>query len=125
MGWIRPELLPAGAWRSSLRHGPRRLKHSSRTHSVSISTQHSELACWSPSHARFQSRVDRNPAIRMLPRHHLTLALCCALGDPLQAAPAALNVDARPGLDLDGKWHVIVDPYDAGYYDYRHRPLDP
>jgi beta-glucuronidase len=35
-----------------------------------------------------------------------------------------LNAYARHGLDLDGKWHVIVDPYDTGYYDYRHMPLD-
>ncbi len=35
-----------------------------------------------------------------------------------------LNAYARPGLDLNGKWHVIVDPYENGYFDYRHQPYD-
>jgi beta-glucuronidase len=35
-----------------------------------------------------------------------------------------LNAYSRPGLDLDGKWHVIVDPYENGFYDYRHEPYD-
>jgi beta-glucuronidase len=32
---------------------------------------------------------------------------------------ALLNVHARPGLTLNGKWAVIVDPYLNGFYDYR------
>jgi len=28
------------------------------------------------------------------------------------------------GLDLNGPWHVIIDPYETGYYDYRRQPLD-
>lgn len=32
---------------------------------------------------------------------------------------APLNVHARPGLTLNGKWAVIVDPYLNGFYDYR------
>ena len=51
-------------------------------------------------------------------------AIGCALTSLLGAAPPLLNAYARPGLDLDGKWHVIVDPYDTGYYDYRHQQLD-
>ncbi len=35
-----------------------------------------------------------------------------------------LNAYSRPGMDLNGKWHVIVDPYENGYYDYRHQPYD-
>jgi len=35
-----------------------------------------------------------------------------------------LNAYSRPGLDLDGKWNVIVDPYENGYFDYRHQPFD-
>ncbi|HEV7608504.1 MAG TPA: glycoside hydrolase family 2 TIM barrel-domain containing protein [Steroidobacteraceae bacterium] len=34
------------------------------------------------------------------------------------------NVLARPGMTLSGKWHVIVDPYENGYYDYRREPYD-
>jgi beta-glucuronidase len=37
----------------------------------------------------------------------------------LAAAPAA-----RSTLSLNGAWHVIVDPYDNGYLDYRSRPYD-
>lgn len=42
----------------------------------------------------------------------------------MHAAPAMQNALSRPGLDLNGKWHVIVDPYENGYYDYRHQPYD-
>jgi beta-glucuronidase len=34
------------------------------------------------------------------------------------------NVLSRPGMTLAGKWHVIVDPYENGYYDYRQEPFD-
>src|SRR3569832_2192523 len=40
------------------------------------------------------------------------------------AAPAMQNVYARAGITLDGKWHVIVDPYENGAYNYRREPLD-
>ena len=39
----------------------------------------------------------------------------------LAAAPPAA---ARSTLSLNGAWHVIVDPYDNGYLDYRSRPYD-
>ena len=41
---------------------------------------------------------------------------------PFRAAPA--NAFLRPGLDLNGQWHRIVDPYDTGYLDYRLQPYD-
>ncbi len=34
------------------------------------------------------------------------------------------NPDARAIQNLDGKWNVIVDPYDTGYLDYRSQPYD-
>ena len=34
------------------------------------------------------------------------------------------NATSRPGMTLNGKWHVIVDPYENGYYDYRREPFD-
>src|SRR6185503_9794481 len=41
------------------------------------------------------------------------------------AAPArADDIGRRPGRSLDGAWHVIVDPYDNGFYDYRYQPYD-
>jgi beta-glucuronidase len=40
------------------------------------------------------------------------------------AEPAALiqNVPGRQTIDLCGPWRAIVDPYEAGYLDYRYRP---
>src|SRR5229473_3086555 len=32
------------------------------------------------------------------------------------------NTDGRKTLSLDGQWQTIVDPYEAGYYDYRYQP---
>src|SRR5438034_10082322 len=41
----------------------------------------------------------------------------------LQAAPLIANSDGRRNASLDGAWHVIVDPFDVGYFDYRVQPL--
>ena len=30
--------------------------------------------------------------------------------------------DLRPSISLNGDWHVIIDPYDNGYYDFRMQP---
>ena len=32
------------------------------------------------------------------------------------------NVPGRQTIDLNGAWRAIVDPYEAGYLDYRYRP---
>jgi len=42
----------------------------------------------------------------------------------LQARQAMMNVQARQGMSLDGKWNYIIDPYDVGYFDYRYQPYD-
>jgi beta-glucuronidase len=34
------------------------------------------------------------------------------------------NIAARVELNLDGRWNYIVDPYENGFYDYRHQPYD-
>ena len=34
------------------------------------------------------------------------------------------DVFARQTTSLNGKWHIIVDPYDTGYFDYRLQPYD-
>ncbi len=52
------------------------------------------------------------------------LLVLFTLAGRLPAAPALLNASARAGLDLDGAWHTIVDPYDTGYFDYRLQPYD-
>src|SRR5712692_6404285 len=32
------------------------------------------------------------------------------------------NTDGRKTTSLDGQWRTIVDPHEAGYYDYRYQP---
>jgi beta-glucuronidase len=34
------------------------------------------------------------------------------------------DVFARQTTSLNGKWHIIVDPYDTGFFDYRLQPYD-
>ncbi len=34
------------------------------------------------------------------------------------------NIQARKILSLNGQWNYVVDPYENGYYDYRHEPFD-
>ena len=32
------------------------------------------------------------------------------------------NVDHRDTTSLNGKWQIIIDPYQTGYYNYRYQP---
>jgi len=34
------------------------------------------------------------------------------------------NIQGRKIQSLNGKWNYIIDPYENGYYDYRHEPFD-
>lgn len=34
------------------------------------------------------------------------------------------NIQSRSITSLNGKWNYIVDPYENGFYDYRHEPFD-
>ncbi len=34
------------------------------------------------------------------------------------------DVFDRDISSLNGKWRIIIDPYDVGYFDYRHQPYD-
>ncbi|HEV2353701.1 MAG TPA: glycoside hydrolase family 2 TIM barrel-domain containing protein [Puia sp.] len=38
--------------------------------------------------------------------------------------PVIQHIFARQELNLDGRWNYIIDPYENGFYDYRHRPFD-
>jgi beta-glucuronidase len=38
--------------------------------------------------------------------------------------PPVQNIYARTHVSLDGRWSYIIDPYENGYYDYRHMPFD-
>jgi beta-glucuronidase len=33
-----------------------------------------------------------------------------------------INVDHRSTVSLNGKWQIIIDPYENGYYGYRYQP---
>jgi beta-glucuronidase len=33
-----------------------------------------------------------------------------------------VDSDRRTSISLDGDWHVIIDPYDNGYFDFRMKP---
>ncbi len=52
-------------------------------------------------------------------RFRSSLLLVALALSSAQADTAPINVDARPGLTLNGKWNTIVDPYLNGYYNYR------
>lgn len=51
-------------------------------------------------------------------------------GQPSAAARASSrmapvqNIGGRSHLSLNGRWSYIIDPYENGYYDYRHMPFD-
>ncbi|MFC7000022.1 glycoside hydrolase family 2 protein [Rufibacter roseus] len=34
------------------------------------------------------------------------------------------NIKGREFTSLNGQWNYIMDPYEMGYYDYRHMPFD-
>ena len=56
---------------------------------------------------------------------HFYYILLCAMLSPLVSwgAPSVMqNVYARKATTLNGKWDIIIDPYDAGYYNYRMQP---
>jgi beta-glucuronidase len=53
------------------------------------------------------------------------LLTCLAYANlPAQAEVVMADVFSRQATSLNGQWHVIVDPYDTGYFDYRRQPYD-
>jgi len=55
----------------------------------------------------------------------LVLLSSLVLAGPLAHSETTIaDVFARQTTSLNGQWHVIVDPYDTGYFDYRHQPYD-
>jgi beta-glucuronidase len=48
----------------------------------------------------------------------------CTPTNPTDTIGIVQNIRARVELDLDGQWNYIIDPYETGYYDYRHQPFD-
>jgi len=49
----------------------------------------------------------------------LTLALSIA---GQQSAGLINNTAGRQATSLNGRWQIIIDPYETGYYDYRYEP---
>jgi beta-glucuronidase len=47
-----------------------------------------------------------------------------AAADGARSEVVIADVFARQTTSLNGEWHVIVDPYDTGYFDYRREPYD-
>ncbi|MCF8262076.1 MAG: beta-glucuronidase [Melioribacteraceae bacterium] len=37
-------------------------------------------------------------------------------------AQTMINIENRLTTSLNGKWNIIIDPYENGYYDYRYEP---
>ncbi|HEX7570703.1 MAG TPA: glycoside hydrolase family 2 TIM barrel-domain containing protein [Verrucomicrobiae bacterium] len=42
----------------------------------------------------------------------------------IRAETVIADVFVRQTTSLNGQWHIIVDPYDTGYCDYRRQPYD-
>jgi len=62
--------------------------------------------------------------MRPLPCFVVSLVCFATVCGAAHATPALANVYARTSTSLNGTWHYIVDPYENGYYDYRHQPFD-
>ena len=54
----------------------------------------------------------------------LLLTLINAAGPAIGADTVIQNPAGRAAMTLNGAWHVIPDPYETGYYDYRRMPFD-
>lgn len=55
----------------------------------------------------------------------LSLAVIASMhGESRAREDLIANVGDRIARTLNGKWHIIVDPYENGYYDYRYVPFD-
>jgi beta-glucuronidase len=51
-----------------------------------------------------------------------SLLLASAVAASPTAGGVMADVEGRSATSLDGKWAVIVDPYESGYYDFRYQP---
>ena len=57
-------------------------------------------------------------------RSGLILAILFLLSTTANGQQPSLisNVEGRHTIDLNGRWQIIIDPYETGYYDYRYQP---
>jgi beta-glucuronidase len=50
--------------------------------------------------------------------------LVMAIAAEASTKPCIQNAGSRMVTSLNGKWNIIIDPYETGYYDYRYQPRD-
>lgn len=56
---------------------------------------------------------------------HVLIVLLTSTSSILMAQNTPVqNIQGRTNLSLNGRWNYIIDPYEMGYYDYRHEPFD-
>ena len=55
----------------------------------------------------------------------LSWLICAtAIAVPLLHADNIPDLFLHDGVSLDGEWKTIIDPYESGFYDYRHAQRD-
>ncbi|UEG54812.1 beta-glucuronidase [Mucilaginibacter daejeonensis] len=54
----------------------------------------------------------------------LIILLLTVVTNAFAQAPLIQNIQGRKLLSLNGRWNYIVDPYENGFYDYRHEAFD-
>ncbi len=67
----------------------------------------------------------KHTKIEMKKMFRLSLLVCtAALAVPLLHADNIPDLFLHDGVSLDGEWKIIIDPYESGFYDYRHAQRD-
>ncbi|WP_346839562.1 glycoside hydrolase family 2 TIM barrel-domain containing protein [Microbulbifer sp. SAOS-129_SWC] len=56
----------------------------------------------------------------MIRRLFFFLAMMLTVTPVLASGNLIVDTDSRDSISLDGTWHYIVDPYETGFYTYRH-----
>lgn len=52
------------------------------------------------------------------------LAVFVLIWTPVHAGTPTQNAGGRAALELDGDWHIIMDPYENGFYNHRYEEKD-
>jgi len=60
----------------------------------------------------------------MLKNNFVMLLFFMALASSQAATEPIQHILGRNLLSLNGSWQYIIDPYEMGYYDYRHEPFE-
>ncbi|HUC81109.1 MAG TPA: glycoside hydrolase family 2 TIM barrel-domain containing protein [Flavisolibacter sp.] len=61
---------------------------------------------------------------RMNKKHFFLVLFLFAQGYLMAQSALLQNIQGRKIQSLNGRWNYIIDPYEMGYYDYRHEPFD-